>query len=236
MFERHMDYLHRNGYQCLGLGEAVSIITENRPQPKRSFVLTFDDGFRDLYTTVWPILDRYGFTATIFFVAGCAGQPSNWEGQSGPMAAPLMTWAEARDMVEAGFTFASHTVSHPRLPTLDRAAARREIQESKHMLEDQLGAAVDFFSYPYSAHDDAIRQMVAESGYTAACGGDRGTWGVFNLWRAQCGSHDNNLSFALKARGTYYHFFRLRQQPLLRKTVRYPVRMVKHLTDTLFIT
>lgn len=231
-FERQMDYLHRNNYQCLGLDEAVKFITEKRPHPKKSFVITFDDGFRDLYTTVWPILERYGFTATIFFVAGCAGQDSNWDGQSGHMAAPLMTWVEAREMVQAGFTFASHTVTHPRLPALDTATARHEIQDSKHILQDQLGVEINFFSYPYSAHNDTIRQLVAESHYTAACGGDRGDWGMYNLWRAQCVSHDSNLSFMLKANGVYYHLFRLRQQPLLRKTVRYPFRILKNLKNT----
>ena len=230
-FERQMDYLSRNGYRCLSLGEAVNILRAGQPQPKKTFVLTFDDGFRDLYITVWPILDKHGFTATVFFVPGCAGRSSDWEGQSGDLSGPLLSWPEARELSQAGFTFASHTITHPRLVNLTADQARREIRDSKPMLEDELGVEVEFFSYPYSAHDASIREIVTESGYTAACGGDRGDWGLFNLWRAQCGSHDTDRSFWFKASGLAYHWYRWRQQPLLRRTFRYPKRLLKRLSS-----
>jgi peptidoglycan/xylan/chitin deacetylase (PgdA/CDA1 family) len=199
-----MTYLYKAGYQCLRLGEALRCLQEGLPQPKRSFVLTFDDGYRDLYTTVWPILERFGFTATVFLVAGRAGCWSDWEGQSGPAAAPLLSWAEARELANLGLTFGCHTLTHPRLTDLDDRQARREIQESKLIIEDRLAVKVDAFSYPHHDSDARIMQIVAESGYNAACGGQRGGWEIFNLWRADCLRDEKRLSFALKADGRYY--------------------------------
>jgi peptidoglycan/xylan/chitin deacetylase (PgdA/CDA1 family) len=133
--------------------------------------------------------------------------------------------------MQAGFTFGGHTVTHPRLSELVDQQATDEIQLSKTMLEDQLGTEVNLFSYPYSDHNDRIRRIVAESGYIAACGGERGDWGLFNLWRAQCYRSDNMLSFVLKASGWYHRFIWLREQspvgPSLRRVVRRLRRLLR---------
>lgn len=114
-FERQMVSLHHAGYRCISLVDAVNSIREGLRLPRKSFVLTFDDGYQDLYDNVWPILDRYGFTATIFLVAGSIGCLSNWGGQTGPSAAPLMSWAEVQELARRGLSFGSHTLTHRRL-------------------------------------------------------------------------------------------------------------------------
>jgi peptidoglycan/xylan/chitin deacetylase (PgdA/CDA1 family) len=223
-FENHMRYLYRAGFRCLRLEEAAHYLQKNGSQPSKTFVLTFDDGFQDLYYTVMPILNKFGFTATIFLVAGRVGCESNWNGKRGKSSAPLLSWRQARELAQAGFSFGSHTVTHQMLTRLDDKRARHEIVESKKMIEEQLGYEVNFFSYPYSNNDSRIRRIVAESGYAAACGGDRGKWSMFNLWRTQCVNADNRLSFALKARGLYQRFIWMREQspfgPQLRRIAR----------------
>lgn len=226
LFEQQMAYLSREGYQCIGLEEAVRHLDES---PRKSFVLTFDDGFQDLHHTVRPILERYGFTATVFMVAGCPGRDSDWDGQAGPYSGRLLTWDEARELVRAGFTFGSHTISHPRLTDLNRDRLVYEIKHSKQLLRDRLETEINLFSYPYSAHSEAVRQLVAESGYIAACGGDRDKWDLFNLWRAECTGGESLFSFVLKVNGWYTHFIRMRQQPFLRRMLRRPVRTLRHL-------
>lgn len=229
LFEQQMAYLYRAGYRCLGLGEAVKYLRERKRQPRKSFVLTFDDGYQDLYYNVWPILDRFGFTATIFLVVGRAGCESDWEGQRGPSAAPLLSWTEARELAHIGFAFGSHTLTHPRLTLLDDKQAVREIQHSKAIMEDHLGVKVELFSYPYANFDARIQDMVAESGYIAACGTDRGAWGPFNLWRAHCASNGSRLSFALKADGWHHKLVWLREQSLLGRPL---VRVFRCLRST----
>jgi peptidoglycan/xylan/chitin deacetylase (PgdA/CDA1 family) len=200
-FEQQMSYLAQNSYQCLTLPEAVQYFQNGKPTPDRSFVLTFDDGYQDFYTVACPILEKFGFTATVFLVAGRMGSLSNWEGQEGPCSGMLMSWAEARDLARRGFILASHTLSHPRLTHLDDQPAFEEIRNSRVLLQDRLDMQVDFFSYPYSASDTRIERMIESAGYTAACAGDSGPWSVLNLWRTQCVRGDTTLSFALKVNG-----------------------------------
>jgi peptidoglycan/xylan/chitin deacetylase (PgdA/CDA1 family) len=226
-FEQQMGYLHRAGYRCVSLAGAVRCVRAGRGLPRKSFVLTFDDGYRDLYFTVWPILRRFGFTATIFLVAGRAGGWSDWKGQTGPAAAPLLSWSEARELIGFGAAFGSHTVTHPRLGQLDETQALAEIQRSKAILEERLGVPIDLFSYPYANYNARIQRIVAETGYMAACGGDRGAWGFFNLWRAQCKRKDSMRLLALKAGGWYHRFIWLREHSIFGRPLRPAKRATK---------
>jgi peptidoglycan/xylan/chitin deacetylase (PgdA/CDA1 family) len=202
-FEQHMAFLQRAGYRCLSLPEAVRYLQEGRSLPRKSFVLTFDDGYRDLIVTVAPILNRFGFTATVFLVAGCMGGGSDWEGQRGARAAPLLSWAEARELAAQGFTFGGHTLTHPRLTGLHTEQVLHEIRQSNALIEEQLEIKSDFFAYPYHDSDARIQRIVAGSGYRAACGSHTGTWGLYNLWRAECMRDDGPMLFKLKAEGRY---------------------------------
>ena len=119
LFEGQMTYLHLHRYRCLDLQEVVRCLHEGVRLPKKCFVLTFDDGYRDFLTAASPILSRFGFTATVFIVAGRMGEVSDWMGQVGSGAAPLLSWQEARELAGQGFTFGSHTVSHASLTAVD---------------------------------------------------------------------------------------------------------------------
>jgi len=222
-FELQMRYLARNAYLCLTLLEAVRYIRNNGRTPAKSFVLTFDDGYQDIHSVVCPILEKFGFTATIFLVASYMGSPSDWAGQDGARAGMLLSWAEARDLAHRGFILGSHTLTHPRLSMLDDQSAFEEIRNSRVLLQDQLDIQVDFFSYPYSDSDVRIERLVESAGYTAACGGDSKPWSAFNLWRAPCMKDETTQSFALKASGWYHRRIALRESSLgriLRRNVR----------------
>lgn len=222
-FEQQMSYLKRNAYWCLTLPEAVRYLRRGGRAPAKSFVLTFDDGYQDVHSTACPILEKFGFTATVFLVAGRMGSPSNWAGQEGARSGSLLSWAEARDLARRGFALGSHTLSHPRLSLLDDQTAFEEIRNSRVLLQDRLDMRVDLFSYPYSDSDARIERLVESAGYTAACGGDSGPWSVFHLWRVPSLSDDTTLSFALKASGWYNRRISLRESApgrLLRRSVR----------------
>jgi peptidoglycan/xylan/chitin deacetylase (PgdA/CDA1 family) len=92
----------------------------------------------------------------------------------------MLTWAELREMSDAGVTIGSHTVSHPSLSALGRSEALGELVESKARLERELGRPVRFFAYPFGEfeHFNAkIQSLVGAAGYAAACTAVRGTNG-----------------------------------------------------------
>jgi len=218
-----MSYLARNAYRCLTLPEAVQYFRKDGRGPARSFVLTFDDGYQDVHSRACPILEKFGFAATIFLVAGRMGFPSNWWGQEGARSGLLLSQAEARDLARRGYILGSHTISHPWLSLLDDQSALEEIRYSRILLQDRLDMQVDLFSYPYSDTDVRIEGLVESAGYTAACAGDLGPCSVFHLWRVPCLRDDTTLSFALKASGWYNRRIALRESApgrLLRRGVR----------------
>lgn len=222
-FDQQMAALARKGYKCLTLHEAVRIICEHRREPPQSFVLTFDDGYKNVLTNACPILEKYGFTATVFLVASQLGSTSSWWGQDGDYSGLLMTREEALEVSRRGFILGSHSLNHLFLNRLDAQAAFREIQNSKIQLEDQLDMQVDYFSYPFSETDSRIEKLVESAGYIAACAGDSGSWGVYHLWRIPCVRSDSMLLFTMKANGMYNYRTALRESApglLLRRGVR----------------
>lgn len=117
---------------------------------------SWDDGHRsDLRLA--GMLQEYGLAGT-FYVS-----PENHE------FAPrdLLTAPEVRDL-SRDFEIGAHTVTHPRLPVVPEDQARREIVESKVMLERITGRAVSSFCYPYGSYTDAHIRLVKDAGYTYA--------------------------------------------------------------------
>jgi len=66
VFDRHMNYLREQNYNIIGLDEAADILASGRKIPPDSVAITFDDGYKSIYTTVFPIVRKYGIPITVF--------------------------------------------------------------------------------------------------------------------------------------------------------------------------
>jgi peptidoglycan/xylan/chitin deacetylase (PgdA/CDA1 family) len=166
VFAQQMQCLHENGYSTLGLGDAVKWLEAPRTDGRRPVVITFDDGFRDFYTTAFPILSRHGFSATMFLPTAYIGNvEQTFKGIE------CLTWGKVRELRSAGVEFGSHTVTHPQLTSLKDEDVQREIRCSKETMEQELGCAVTSFAYPYAfpetdrAFTIRLRGHLQESGY-----------------------------------------------------------------------
>jgi peptidoglycan/xylan/chitin deacetylase (PgdA/CDA1 family) len=139
----------------------------------RDVLVTFDDGFRNA-ATVFPDLRRLGVPIQLFICSGYArdGRPLGILELEGDELDALvtMTWDEIRAHAADGIAVGAHTVSHPHLRTLGDDDLRRELQESKAEIEDELGRACLDFAYPYGEHDDRVRAAVRAAGYERAYG------------------------------------------------------------------
>jgi peptidoglycan/xylan/chitin deacetylase (PgdA/CDA1 family) len=168
-FKRQMQALHEGRFQVIPLGQLVHCLRTDMPLPKRSVVITFDDGFESAYTVAFPVLERYGFPATVFLVAGYCGKSNDWPSQPGGVPRmPLMTWHQAQEMQRYGIEFGAHTYSHPRLDQTPYAQLQRELVESRDVIQGKLGRAVDLFAYPYGRYDEASAALAGQT-YRGAC-------------------------------------------------------------------
>jgi peptidoglycan/xylan/chitin deacetylase (PgdA/CDA1 family) len=129
--------------------------------------LTFDDGYADFVTEVMPALRRYGFTATVFVVAGKLGGHNSWD-EPGPRKS-LMTAADVRLAAEAGMEIGSHGVSHQRLTRLCDDDLADEVGRSRRILAQLVGQPIPGFCYPYGVADEREVRAVQAAGYDYAC-------------------------------------------------------------------
>jgi peptidoglycan/xylan/chitin deacetylase (PgdA/CDA1 family) len=159
MFAQQMGYLHENGYRTCNVSEALDCLQEKQGSTKR-VVITFDDGFVDFYRAGFPVLDHYGFRATMYvptaYISDTRARFKETE---------CLTWDEVRELNRHGIHFGSHTVTHPWLRELALSAVNDEISTSKKTIEDKLGCAVESFAYPYAfpQTDSNFRQMLRDS-------------------------------------------------------------------------
>jgi peptidoglycan/xylan/chitin deacetylase (PgdA/CDA1 family) len=154
----------------------------------KRLVLTFDDGTHDFIEHALPVLAEFEFKATLFIVGGLIGKMRRWEGGSDqPLVdpVPLMDARELRELHDSGFTIASHTMTHPRLPRLTEEQIKEEVSQSREVLEDLTGARGRWFAYPYLAMDDRTEAAVRRAGYDAACGGLLKAHSLYNLNRVE---------------------------------------------------
>jgi peptidoglycan/xylan/chitin deacetylase (PgdA/CDA1 family) len=174
-FERQMRWLSDQGYKVVPLRHVVENIAQgNGVPPERSVVITFDDGCESVYQNALPSLIKYGFSATIFLVAGYVGKLNNWTDQ--PPGIPrlsLANWSQIREMDQCGIEFGSHTINHIRLDQVPIEEARIEVCQSRTIIEQKLGHAIDLFAYPYGKYNQSLLAVV-ENTYAGACSTDLG--------------------------------------------------------------
>jgi peptidoglycan/xylan/chitin deacetylase (PgdA/CDA1 family) len=80
----------------------------------------------------------------------------------------LLDWEMIREMADAGVSFGAHTDNHVILTREEESAAEREIQRSKHILEERLGHPIRHFAYPAGRYNGAIKSMLSDAGFEAA--------------------------------------------------------------------
>src|SRR5262249_25822166 len=167
-FAGQMKLLSRLGYNVLSLNEYLEHRREHRLPPPRSVVITMDDGYRDNETVAGPILDRYGYSATVFLVTSPA---KGWSQREPALAErAVLGLDQARRLHGGALRFGAHTRTHPDLTKLDATAAENEIAGSKRELERVLKTTVSAFAYPYGELNDETRRIVKEAGFAGACG------------------------------------------------------------------
>lgn len=160
-FVAHMQCLAERGIPVVGadaLGEETC--------PSASVILTFDDGCDTDATTVLPILQRFAAPAT-FFV-----NPARLE------APGFLTWTQLGTLVDAGMTVGSHGLDHTLLDGISDSELRRQLRESKTMLEDRLRRTVDLLSLPGGTGGRRAVVLARELGYRLVFGSQPGVAGV----------------------------------------------------------
>jgi peptidoglycan/xylan/chitin deacetylase (PgdA/CDA1 family) len=168
LFSDHLAVLASARANVLTANELLRALLEDEV-PKRTVVLTFDDGFSAAVREACPRLDAVGMRATFFCVAGHLGGMSDWPSR-GPEA-PVRSLANAKELANlarAGHEIGSHGWSHEPLDA--DTELRREIVDSKAALEAATGTVVTTFAYPYGAPPTGAARALIQQTYAGAFG------------------------------------------------------------------
>jgi peptidoglycan/xylan/chitin deacetylase (PgdA/CDA1 family) len=195
-FARQMDHLIRWS-EPSGADRCVA-----PPPGSRSVIVTFDDGWQSFHTTALPEIARRQIPVTLFSIAGrFGGRLEDGVGER------LLTAEELLSLPRELVTIGSHTCTHPDLPTLADPDMRRELRDSRKILQDLTKTGVDHFCFPYGSFSPRALALCAEEGYKKAFTGvpklAMPSRDGFAVGRIAVEPSDWPLEFHLKISGAY---------------------------------
>ena len=204
-FERQLALLKTFRYRVLSFDEVVGCLDRGEPMPRRSTAITFDDGYEETCTVAWPLLKRFGFSATVFIAPGEVGLPG------------FVTWEQVGEMAKDGMTIGSHTMHHSYLPLVKEERLTEELLGSKQAIEARIRQPVHYLSYPIGGFTPQAQAVTRQAGYLAACTTNRAILPLrldrYALRRIKMTERDIHPVFFLAKMSGYYDLFRQPKQP-----------------------
>jgi peptidoglycan/xylan/chitin deacetylase (PgdA/CDA1 family)/nucleoid-associated protein YgaU len=162
-FDAQIRQLHAEGFEALRLTDFLAFTAGRRQLPRRSVLLTFDDGYKSFLQYARPILKDYGYGATLFVYSDFLGGGS------------ALSWQDLRTLTEQGFDVQAHSKSHGNLRRAEgeseAAYAKRieaELAFPNTLYTKHLGRPFTVLAYPFGEMDDELLPYVAKFGYSAA--------------------------------------------------------------------
>lgn len=155
-FEAQMDWMVQQGFSTVTMAQLTAHLKHGTPLPSNPIVLSFDDGWKDHYTVVFPVLKKHNFVGTFFITVGSVGHSA------------FMNWKELGEMSAAGMDIQAHSMTHPHLDQLPYEKAFHEVVESKKTLEKHLNKPVVVFAYPFGGYNANVLKMVKRAGFESA--------------------------------------------------------------------
>jgi peptidoglycan/xylan/chitin deacetylase (PgdA/CDA1 family) len=162
-FEEQMRYLKREGYNVITLRKFLEFASLRQQLPRKTVVLTFDDGWKSFKEYAHPILKELGYPATLFIYTDFIG------------ARVALSWPEIKELAQEGYDIQAHSKSHDdmrRKPTESEEEYNRRMQaelvQPLATFQQRVGAPAKILAYPYGSHDEGVVKRVREAGYIAA--------------------------------------------------------------------
>lgn len=160
-FREHLQYLAEH-HQVLTLTEVIEKLQKKQPLPDKAVVITFDDGYENIYENAHPILKEFSFPYTIFINPPLIGN-----------ARYQLDWQQVKIMASEGASFANHGSQHSHMLYKDETESEenwlnrtlQEIKTAETVLQEHLGYSLKYFAYPYGEFDSKLKTRLSSQGY-----------------------------------------------------------------------
>ena len=156
-FDNQMAYLASSGYTTVSLDQLALALTNHQTLPPKSIVLTFDDGYEDIYTYAYPTIKKYQLKTNLMIPTGLMENID------------YLTWSQLKEMSSSGLVSAyNHTWSHANLASVSQTKMESEVQTAQRQLTDNLGTSPKILAYPYGQISQNITNYLSQNGFLAA--------------------------------------------------------------------
>jgi peptidoglycan/xylan/chitin deacetylase (PgdA/CDA1 family) len=156
VFAAQLTAFKQAGWHTVTAAELAAYFVAGRHPPRRTFVVTFDDGHEDGYTHAFPILLRLGFVATYYVITDRIGRTG------------YLQPTELQAMAAAGMEVGSHTINHATLTRLAPTRLALQLTLSGSQIARVLGAPPVSLAYPRGTWNSAVARATATAGYAVA--------------------------------------------------------------------
>ncbi len=170
-FEQQMRYLKENGYSVITVEQFLNFLDFKEGIPKKSVVITFDDGWKTQYVNAFPVLKKYDFPATIFIYTDLIGTRH------------ALTWEDVKELYNNGIDIQCHSKTHRNLSILKKEESFRdffddilkELEAPRKLIKKKIDRQCQHLAYPYGATNDLLIANLQKLGYKSAFTVRRGT-------------------------------------------------------------
>ena len=168
-FDRQMSYIAERDL-AVSLQDVEDFIAGTKDIKGSSLLITIDDGFRSTYLDALPVLEHYAIPAVAFISPGLLNDdPATARTEYQPE--PYMSWNEVRIMQDRGVAIGSHSMTHRSVARASPNRARKEIFNSRQVLQERLSGPISAFAYPFGTRADfnaSTSGLIRDAGYTCA--------------------------------------------------------------------
>ncbi len=210
-FTQQIRYLYKQGYKTISPLNIKKAFLDSR----KKIIIMFDDGFRDNLENALPILEKYGFTATVFITTKYLGQESVYCSNPIDKKRKMLNKDDILELRNHGWTIANHFHSHRNLIDLNKEEIIGEFLQAKKILQNIIGHnnSLDIVSYPRNKFNQETINILKNLGLKMAFGGETKHLteksDSYSLPRIEIDRDTDMTRFKIYLRNSFWHFRRV---------------------------
>jgi peptidoglycan/xylan/chitin deacetylase (PgdA/CDA1 family) len=158
IFRAQLRALAAHGYRAVTLERVFRAWHHRASLPRRPIVLSFDDGFRGIWSAALPALRARRWPGVLFLLLHHLDQPGRWD----------LATRQVRQLLAAGWELDAHGLREVDLTAISSRAVWNVVHGSRVALRRRFGVPVSFYCYPVGAHDRSVIRLVRRAGYRGA--------------------------------------------------------------------
>ena len=157
-FKRQIDYLIET-FEISSVDSAINPVDEKHTEQNLKFIITFDDGYKNVIKNAVPFLERRRVPSLFFLTSSLLSSNLN----------SFMNQKEAKNLNSSAlFSVGSHANNHWNLLALESTDKKKQVVQSKIQLQQILGSSIKYFAFPGGAQEPEIEDYLQEAGYKKA--------------------------------------------------------------------